>query len=210
MILFFSLSLIINHSRQIQFWLGVRSWSPPCAPARMENAEFTVAITGWTILKNSSALPDLVCQSTPSEDDAMTAGSLSQTLYHLVTVKQEGVARLESSSLHLRGVGLIHCHLKISRPCWTRLTTPVMNLLCLLVTLLLRSTFTVTPTSPFWRPTTDRSKAIIYLYLIHHFFFPVNSSSACLSSNNFSTYGTTTSSNLNALFLFSSRYAGSL
>ena len=51
--------------------------------------------------------------STPSEDDAW---SLSQTLFHLDTVKQ-GLARFESSSLHLRGVELIYCHLKITRPC---------------------------------------------------------------------------------------------
>ena len=41
---------------------------------------------------------------------------LNQTLCYLITVKQ-ALARLESSSLHLRGVEPIHCHLKITRPC---------------------------------------------------------------------------------------------
>ena len=68
--------------------------------------------------------------STPSE-----AWSLSQTLYHLDTGMQ-GLARFESSSLHLRGVELIYCDLKITRPCWTRLATLLMNFFCL--SLLLR------------------------------------------------------------------------
>ena len=101
-----------------------------------------------------------------------------QTLYHLVTVKQ-GVARLESSSLHLRGVGLIHCHLKISRPCWTRLTTLVMNLLCLLVSLLLHSAFTpnisLLTSNDGWIESNN-----LPLPNSSHF-LPVNSSSACFS-----------------------------
>ena len=91
----------------------------------------------------------------------MMVGSPNQTLYHVVTVNQ-GLARLENSFLHLWGIEQIHSLLKISRPCWTRLTTLVMNFLCLSLLLRLHRN---PKHLPLWRPTTNRSKAIIYLYL---------------------------------------------
>ena len=76
-------------------------------------------VTGFRV----SGYPGLMCRKTVTGlrvyllHRRMTAGSLNQTLYCPVIVKQEGLARLESSSLHLRGVEPIHCHLKITRPC---------------------------------------------------------------------------------------------
>lgn len=92
------------------------------------------------------------------------AGSLNQTLYHLV-IEQKGLARLASSSLRLRGVGLIHCHLIISKTCWIpRLTTTLVNFLR--VTLLLICLHRHPKHLHLWRPTTDGSKAI-HLSLNH-------------------------------------------
>ena len=102
-----------------------------------------------------SRYPGLMCRKTVTglwdylrhRRMTRTPGSLSQALYHLDRVKQ-GLARLESSSLHLRGVD-DSLSSEITRPCWTRLTTLMMNFLCLSLLLRLRHHDITPNTFPF-------------------------------------------------------------